>query len=353
MRIMQYLLLHPPANAGASGGHIYNAHMLDEARQCGFALDAWAIDETTTDARLAGTLSARRFRRVLWDSLLMRRIDHVAPLCPLADHRLLVHYLPSQNPLLDAERRKAAQRQEDQAIRCVRSLLTTGYRLADHLRSRYPGKAVFVCEPGVDGSFRQAPDAVRPAGPRNHVHLVTVANLLPAKGYLELFGILRRLAHLPWRWHIVGDETVDVAYADQLRQAAAASGLSERMLLHGVLTHNALAALLRSADAFAFPSLYEAYGMAVAEAAALGLPIVTSRVGDCERLVRNGVNGWVVEAGDWRAFERGLIALLADAAARRRMRNAGPLRRPRSWKAAFCDFRMAFEKSSARRAAES
>ena len=56
-------------------------------------------------------------------------------------------------------------------------------------------------------------------------------------------------------------------------------GLEDRVSLAGDLDAAALAALYDRADLFVLPTLYEGYGMAVAEALARGLPVVSTATG--------------------------------------------------------------------------
>jgi glycosyltransferase involved in cell wall biosynthesis len=60
------------------------------------------------------------------------------------------------------------------------------------------------------------------------------------------------------------------------------------------LAQSALAALYRDADVFLFPSLYEAFSLAIAEAMASALPIVTTAVGVAADALRNGENALIV-----------------------------------------------------------
>ena len=82
-------------------------------------------------------------------------------------------------------------------------------------------------------------------------------------------------------------------------------------------------ALLGAADVFALPSLDEGMPMILLEAAAAGLPIVATPVGDIPTLLRHGHNALLVPAGDVTALreallrlrdEPGLAARLGDAA---------------------------------------
>ena len=68
------------------------------------------------------------------------------------------------------------------------------------------------------------------------------------------------------------------ARSQALEKAAQAMGLGERVLFAGDLSRDDLSALLHGAKALVFPSLYEGYGMPVAEALAAGRPALVSDV---------------------------------------------------------------------------
>lgn len=77
-------------------------------------------------------------------------------------------------------------------------------------------------------------------------------------------------------------------------------------------------ALLALADLAVLPSLAEAMPMAIAEAFALGVPVVGSDVGDVGRVLRASGGGIAVAPGDGDAFTDACARLLGDEAARRR-----------------------------------
>lgn len=52
---------------------------------------------------------------------------------------------------------------------------------------------------------------------------------------------------------------------------------------------------LWSSNAFVFPSEYEGFALASLQAAAAGLPLITTLINGTEEFIINGVNGWVVE----------------------------------------------------------
>lgn len=59
------------------------------------------------------------------------------------------------------------------------------------------------------------------------------------------------------------------------------------------------------------------------EGMACGKPVVASRVGGIPELVRDGVDGILVDAGDVKALSRAIIMLLDDPVLRKRMGDAG------------------------------
>lgn len=77
----------------------------------------------------------------------------------------------------------------------------------------------------------------------------------------------------------------------KLRRQAHALGIDNRVTFSGAANG---AELMAGFDIFALPSRYEAFPYVYLEAAARGLPIITTRVGGSSEMVRDGFNGFVV-----------------------------------------------------------
>ena len=71
------------------------------------------------------------------------------------------------------------------------------------------------------------------------------------------------------------------------------------------------------------PSLYEGFGLPVAEAMACGLPVVATSGGALPEVVEDGVTGILVPPADARALAEATDSLMRDAQLRRRMGQAG------------------------------
>lgn len=293
-------LVHPPLHSFPSGGNVYNAKLLEFAARDGFPLLSLPWQEKTLPP---GHCDLR-----VWDSLLLSRLTRIKGECTA----VLLHYLPSMDPTLGPGERLAAQGMEDVAMAKVDFAIATGESVAHALAARWPPVPVFVCEPGVAEVFQSK--QLRP--PNQTVALLTVAHVMPAKGHGPLMEILGRLRTLPWHWHVVGDCDRSPETMRDLRQCAARTDLTDRITFHGALPQEAVASLMASSDLLVAPSTFEAYGMAVAEALASGLPVLCKRVGAAEKLVRHGVTGFLTTPGDWNDFGDHLKHLLEDASLR-------------------------------------
>lgn len=82
-------------------------------------------------------------------------------------------------------------------------------------------------------------------------------------------------------------------------------------------------ARLRDADVFVLSTRRESPGRVNIEAAAVGLPVIASRVEGCTESVADGVNGVLTEPGDAGAMAEAMLHLAGDASARARLGAAG------------------------------
>ena len=92
----------------------------------------------------------------------------------------------------------------------------------------------------------------------------------------------------------------------------------EGVLFLGQQSSSDLTALYAAADLMVWPAVNEAYGMALLEAQAAGLPVVAGRTGGVPDVVRDGVTGLLPPVGDAAAFAAAVVTLLGDPGMRRR-----------------------------------
>jgi glycosyltransferase involved in cell wall biosynthesis len=100
----------------------------------------------------------------------------------------------------------------------------------------------------------------------------------------------------------------------------------------GLLTADDLDALYRTADAVAYPTLYEGFGLPVVEAMARGAPVVTSAVSSIPEV--GGDDVIYVDPRDEASVASGLERVLRDEELAADLRRRGPVRAARfSWSA--------------------
>jgi len=120
---------------------------------------------------------------------------------------------------------------------------------------------------------------------------------------------------------VVGDDpyAADPAYAERVEREARAAGVER----HGWVEN--APGLMRHLDVLVLPSRQEPFGTVLAEAMAVGTPVVATRVGGLAEVVDDGVTGRLVEPGDPAALGAAILDVLArrdemGAAARERAR---------------------------------
>jgi glycosyltransferase involved in cell wall biosynthesis len=89
--------------------------------------------------------------------------------------------------------------------------------------------------------------------------------------------------------YVAGDDPDKARYALMAQEAGCAS----RVIFGGF--RRDMAEVMGAADLFLFPSWYEAFSLAVIEAAACGLPVIATRINGTEDFIEPGVNGEFIE----------------------------------------------------------
>ncbi len=136
------------------------------------------------------------------------------------------------------------------------------------------------------------------------------------ESYRVLGDSLRLLPDRPWRLLVVGDGPA----RDEVR--AALAPLGSRVAYAGALAEADLATIYAAADLYVWPAVNEAYGMAILEAQASGLPVVAGDVGGVSSIVAAGHTGLLVKPRDAAALAAALGPLLDDPERRRTLARA-------------------------------
>jgi glycosyltransferase involved in cell wall biosynthesis len=311
-----------------TGGYGYDRRVIAGLRERGWSVDVLSLDDSfpfpTPDARehAARMLAAiPAGATVLIDGLALGVLPYEVA---RERDRLriigLVHHPLAEETGLDPGLAEELEDSERRALAAVRSVVVTGRGTAAAL-ARYDvtPERLQIVEPGTDPA-PLARGSAQPSAPGSEdfeVALLCVATLTPRKGHDVLFRALASIPRRRWRLTCAGSLERNQGMVDRLRAQLHADGLADRVDLIGDQDVAELAVHYDRADLFVLATLYEGYGMAVAEALARGLPVISTATGTIPELVTDEA-GIVVPPGDLAAFTAALARVVDDRTLRQR-----------------------------------
>jgi len=179
-------------------------------------------------------------------------------------------------------------------------------------------------DPGTIAELRQR------VGATERPLVLTVGGIEPRKGSDHLvrgFAALGGRLPVPPVLAVVGGHSFQDhgAYREAVLGSLSGLGLElgEDVVLVGTVPDDELPAWYHAADAFAFPSVNEGWGLAVLEAMAAGLPVVATDIPVFREYLTPGQDALLVPPGDDDALAVALATVLEDGATRDRLVDAG------------------------------
>jgi glycosyltransferase involved in cell wall biosynthesis len=322
----------PPLDGKITGGTLCNARLLEALVRSGVHASRLDVD----GARRA--LRSQMPGRYWVDSLYLDRVPELArenvgraPLC------LVVHYLPSLVRYGSVPPRNGLDVAERAALETADAFFVPSKFLAGALETLGVRRELIVTvAPGAEvGTAPPAPDSRR-----ERVRAVMVANVLPGKGVAPFLSALaREVADCPpFELEVIGSLEIEPEYAAECRSIVKSHEVLERSVrFAGALPHPDVLARLRVSDVLVSASRMEAFGLGLAEARAVGIPILARRGGNAPAHVEEAAGGELFD-GD-APLARGLVAFVQDTAGRKRRKSlAAGSRRCRNWDDAARDF---------------
>ena len=185
-----------------------------------------------------------------------------------------------------------------------------------------PVERLRVHRMGVD--LRNFSDCSKRPSPSPRVQILTVARLVEKKGIADAIRAVAQLS-LSYEFIIVGDGPL----RSTLEVLASGLPLSGTIRFTGALPRQQIAALLRTTDIFLAPSKTSGDGdiegipVAIMEAMASGLPVVSTRHSAIPELVQDTVSGFLSEEGDVQSLAARIMQLAHDPELRKTMGAAG------------------------------
>lgn len=152
--------------------------------------------------------------------------------------------------------------------------------------------------------------------------ILSVAAFRPCKGVdvlISAFGIARDRMDST-RLIIAGDGPL----RGSLKDLSAELGLEERISFLGWIDRDEIVRLLRTCLLFVCPSRSESFGLVVAEALACGAPVIGTKIGGVEEIIRDGYNGLLVPPNEPNQLADAMTLILRDAELRESIAKQGP-----------------------------
>ena len=191
---------------------------------------------------------------------------------------------------------------------------------------RIPADKVTVIYNAIDDRFRTPPPAeeierIRERFQLHEPFVLYVGNVKPHKNLERLIEAIHHLHENGYdalKLLVIGS---DISKYAELRRAIHAYNLHRYVRFLGFVPDQTLHALYRLTSVFAFPSLYEGFGLPPLEAMACGAPVVTANTSSLPEVV--GDAAVLVDPTDSRAIAEGLAHVLADPGLRADLQRLG------------------------------
>lgn len=156
---------------------------------------------------------------------------------------------------------------------------------------------------------------------RTNKELLFIGSVEPRKG---LEYLIRAIAHIKERHpdiviHIVGNNNLKPKYFKKLVGLIRKFNLDRNILFHGILSDEEITDLKNKVSFFVFPSLYEGFGMVMAECMLYGLPVVAFDNSAMPYLVKDNINGLIAINKDTVDLSKKIEMLLENRELRERL----------------------------------
>jgi glycosyltransferase involved in cell wall biosynthesis len=302
-----------------SGGNVYNGALVSALRAAGADVRVHALGDVATIDDMPGA-------RWLVDSLYL---DALPRLCrPGRQTLLLAHYLPSLVAEGAVPSRAQLSPVERAALEAADGAVVPSRFMAEALaKLGMAEERIVVVPPGIE-----VPEVTDQAE-ATQLRALVIANVVPGKRVLELLEALapELRAGLSLELTVAGSLSMDPDYAAACRaRLAKEPRLAEAVTLAGAVPHARVLTLLAASDVLVSPSRMESFGLALAEARALGVPIVARAGGNSAAHVDARAGGALVHDDAALVAECALLARDRDERQRRRLAACAhrpPLRR--------------------------
>ena len=308
-----------------TGGYLYDSFLASQLRKRGHDVEVLSLGLKSYVGRLLDNVSRSALRALTspgWDLLLQDELCHpslwglnrrcrrqnAAPVVSVVHH------------LFSAERRHPILNRllagiEKRYLDTVDGFVFNSRATRDAVQVLSPGsRSSVIAPPGGDRfrcriSLSRIRQRVFSPGP---LRLLFLGQVVPRKGLLELIQGLAGVPPELWQLDVLGSLDADAGHVRKVRQRTADLGLEARVRLCGEGSDEELVEALTASHLLCMPFAWEGFGIVTLEAMGFAMPVIGSTRGATPELIRHGVNGLLVEPGDWPGLQTALISLADD-----------------------------------------
>jgi glycosyltransferase involved in cell wall biosynthesis len=310
-----------------SGGNVYDRRVAHDLPHFGWTVlehavpGSWPTPEPSDRTRLDDVLARLTDGSVvLVDGLIASAAQSLVSAARRLRIVVLLHM-----PLAEASPAKPIARVESDVLNAAAAVITTSVWTRAWVVRHHdvPAERVWAAVPGVDPGQPAA-------GSTSGGNLLCVGPVTEAKGHDVMVAALAQITDLDWRCTFAGALDLEPDFVRSLTAQAERAGLADRLVLAGPLSRSALDDVRSTTDLVVSPSRREAYGMAIAEGLARGLPAIATDVGGHREAVgaSDGTPpGVLVPVNDAPSLAAALRQWLTDPTTRTRWRNSAGRRR--------------------------
>jgi glycosyltransferase involved in cell wall biosynthesis len=177
-----------------------------------------------------------------------------------------------------------------------------------------PDFIVHVIQNGVDlDKFKP----VKKKQKNDRIHLLNIGRFVPHKGHVYLLEAIKRLSsRSDIVLHLVGYGPL----LPKMMKLSNKLGIKKQVIFHGYVPDEELLELYSKSDVFILPSIYEGFPVAILEAMAMALPIVSTNIPAIKGILDRN-NAIIVKPANSTSLAYGIERVIGDEKLRKRLSN--------------------------------
>ncbi len=284
-----------------SGGYMYDRRLVEYLRARGDEVEIISLPWRNYAAHLSDNLSFKLPQNL--DILIQDELNHPSligvnrgkhpyPIISLVHHLRCSELRPKwQNTLYRIIEKKYLQSVDG----FIFNSQTTKHVVNSLIGNDKPD---VVAHPPTDGFGDAISESeIEERGKKKELHILFLGNVMGRKGLHTLLEVVKGLKSKVIV-DVVGSLTSEPEYAKQMQEYIAQNDLSSFVFLHGSLNNQPLIDKLTNAHVLVVPSSYEGFGIVYLEGMGFGLPAIGTTAGAAGEVIRDGVDGFLIQPGD-------------------------------------------------------